>query len=182
MKKLICFVFVALICVFNLKAKEEPGTPLVCDTVIQVPGKSADQLFKIVKSWFPNNAPSYVNFERFSNEQNQMIIDNCIIDFEVINLTWHSLTGRINYKTEVAVRDGRVRLKMFDFYHSSRNEGWSEGLIYMNGPNPDIKGLRKKQNSEMQKRANKILIPLIESYKKSLSEAVTSNNMFEDDW
>lgn len=181
---IIMTVLAVFICSFTASAKDKaPGTPLVCDTVMQAPNLTAEQIYNNAKVWFANNMRSANDVIQLDDPANKHIIGKAIFDFKVNNLTWGSLTGVIRFTIELAARDGRYKLKVHDFTHEAFRDGWSEGLVYVNGPNPNVKGLRKKQNSEMQKRAVEVCIKNLASMLVSLQEAMAGNSSVTDeDW
>lgn len=174
----------AVIMAFSASAKDNtPGVPLECDTVLQAPDLTADQIYSNVKTWFANNMRSANNVIQLDDTANRHIIGKANLEFKVNNMTWSSLTGIIRFSIDIAARDGRFRVKLSDFSHEAFRDGWTEGPVYVNGPNPNVKGLRKKQNSEMQKRAGKLCQENIDYILNSLQESMSGNSSVSDgDW
>ena len=183
MKKIL-LIMGALMVMLSASAKDNTsGVPLVCDTVLQAQNLTADQIYSNVKTWFANNMRSANDVIQLDDQANKHIIGKSNLEFNVNNLTWGSLTGRIWFTIDIAARDGRYRVKLSDFNHEALRDGWTEGLVYVNGPNPNVKGLRKKQNSEMQKRAGKLCTDNIAFILASLQDAMSGNNSVNDgDW
>lgn len=183
MKKFL-FFFVTLLVCFSASAKDsEPGVPLVCDTVLQAPNLTAEQIYGNLKVWFANNMRSANNVIQLDDAANKHIIGKSNVDLTVNNMTWYCLTGVIRFTIDIAARDGRYRVRLADFTHEAFKDGWTEGPVYVNGPNPHIKGLRKKQNSEMQKRAGKVCLETIDNILFTLQDAMAGNNsVTTDDW
>lgn len=184
MKKLLLLCTILLLPVVALAKDKEPGTPLECDTVLVASGLSAGQIYQNLKVWFANNMRSAQNVIQLDDAANKHIIGKANIEMKVNNMTWSSLTGIIRFTIDVAARDGRFRLRMSDFSHEAYKDGWTEGTVYVNGPNPNIKGLRKKQNSEMQKRALPLCIDQIAYTIASMQGVMTGNNntTTDGDW
>lgn len=182
--RIVIVALMAVSCTLPTSAKEQaPGTPLVCDTVMCAPNLTADQIYNNVKVWFANNMRSANNVIQLDDTENKHIIGKANMEFNVNNLTWSSLTGRIWFTIDIAAREGRYRVKLSDFNHEAFRDGWTEGIVYINGPNPNVKGLRKKQNSEMQKRAGKLCIDNIAFILASLQDAMSGNASVNDgDW
>lgn len=183
MKKIL-FLMAAVILAFSTAAKDNiPGVPLECDTVLQAPDLTADQIYSNVKTWFANNMRSANNVIQLDDAANRHIIGKANLEFKVNNMTWSNLTGSIWFTIDIAARDGRFRVKLSDFNHEALRDGWTEGPVYVNGPNPNVKGLRKKQNSEMQKRAGKLCQENIDYILNSLQESMSGNSSVSDgDW
>lgn len=184
MKKILFLMAALLTLAFSSAAKDKtPGVPLECDTVLQAPGLTADQIYTNVKTWFANNMRSANNVIQLDDAANRHIIGKANIEFKVNNFTWSNLTGNIWFTIDIAARDGRFRVKLSDFNHEALRDGWTEGTVYVNGPNPNVKGLRKKQNSEMQKRAGKVCVENIAYILVTLQEAMSGNSSVSDgDW
>lgn len=167
----------------SFAAPKKPGVPLVCDTVFQAPGLSADKIYDNLKAWFAQRMRSANDVIQLDDKENHHIIGKAVISMEVKNLTWSCLTGRIRFMIDIAARDGRYRVLVSGFEHETDREGWSEGPVYVNGPNPNIKGLRKKQNSEMQKRAVPLCIDALASIFVTLQQSMEGkSNIVDDDW
>lgn len=176
MKKIL-LVLTMLISAFTVSAKDKAsGQPLVCDTVLQAPGLTADQIYNKAKTWLANNMPDATNIIQLDDDVNKHIISKGTLGFEVKHLTLSSLTGYIRFNIDIAARDGRYRVRFSDFNHEAVRDGWSEGPVYVNGPNPNVKGLRKIQNSEMQKRAGVLCAESIQNFLKTLQEAMSGNS------
>ncbi len=187
MKKLLSLVAIAMLSIFfsnGLSAKDnKAGVPLVCDTVLQAPGLTADQIYNNVKIWFANSMRSANDVIQLDDPASKHVIGKAAIPMNVKNMTWYCLTGHIRYKIDIAARDGRYRVIMSNFMHEAPKDGWSEGPVYVNGPNPEVKGLHKRQNSEMQKRALPLCIDAIASTIVSLQDTMAGNaSATEDEW
>lgn len=176
---------ILLLCCISTSAKPKaPGVPLVCDTVLQAPDLNADQIYDNFKIWFANKMRSANDVIQLEDPDKKHIIGKSGFAFNVDNMTWHCLTGVIRFTIEIAARDGRYRLKIHDFYHQAFRDGWSEGPVFVGGPNPAVKGLRKKQNSEMQKRAIGVCAKNIADIIVSLQETMLGKASVttDDDW
>lgn len=183
--RLFVTILVTALGIFAASAKEQlPGTPLVCDTVMQAPNLTADQIYNNVKVWFANNMRSANDVIQLDDAANRHVIGKANFEFKVNNMTWGSLTGVIRFTIDIAARDGRYRVRLSDFTHEAFRDGWTEGIVYVNGPNPNVKGLRKKQNSEMQKRAAPLCVDNIASILVSLQEAMSGNSssVVDEEW
>lgn len=182
--RIIVLLIVAVVCTIPVYAKDEtPGVPLSCDTVIQVKDVSATQIYTSLRTWFADYMRSANSVIQLEDATNNHLIGKCNFDFTVNNITWKSLTGVIRVTIDVAARDGRFRVKIYDFQHEAFMNGWSEGIVYTGGPNPNISGIRKKQNSEMQKRAEPICKVNIAAILASMQEAVAApSSAADDEW
>lgn len=122
--RLFVTILVTALGIFAASAKEQlPGTPLVCDTVMQAPNLTADQIYNNVKIWFANNMRSANDVIQLDDISNKHLIGKANIDFKVNNMTWSNLTGVIRFTIDIAARDGRYRVKIFDFTHEAFRDG-----------------------------------------------------------
>ena len=125
MKKILLLMTLMIIA-FSASAKDNtPGVPLECDTVLQAPDLTADQIYANVKTWFANNMRSANNVIQLDDAANRHIIGKANIEFKVNNMTWSSLTGSIWFTIDIATRDGRFRVKLYDFNHEALRDGWT---------------------------------------------------------
>lgn len=186
MKK-ICLLLLSLIVISGVKA-EEYGQPLTVDEVIQAPGKTASEIYTSVKVWFANAMRSAQHVIQYDDAATAHIIGKVSVPFEVGGMTWYMLSGHIDFTIDVQARDGRFRVRMYDFMHEANpnkyGDAWDEGRVYINGPSAEVRPRHQRQNSEMQKRAADLLLPIIDTMLNTLEAAANgaSANPADDDW
>lgn len=186
MKK-ICLLLLSLIVISGVKA-EEYGQPLTVDEVIQAPGKTTSEIYTSVKVWFANAMRSAQHVIQYDDAATAHIIGKVSVPFEVGGMTWYMLSGHIDFTIDVQARDGRFRVRMYDFMHEANpnkyGDAWDEGRVYINGPSAEVRPRHQRQNSEMQKRAADLLLPIIDTMLNTLEAAANgaSANPADDDW
>lgn len=186
MKK-ICLLLLSLIVITGVKA-EEYGQPLTVDEVIQAPGKTVSEIYTSVKVWFANAMRSAQHVIQYDDAATAHIIGKVSVPFEVGGMTWYMLSGHIDFTIDVQARDGRFRVRMYDFMHEANpnkyGDAWDEGRVYINGPSAEVRPRHQRQNNEMQKRAAELLLPMIDTMLNTLEAAANgaSANPADDDW
>lgn len=180
---LIIMTFAAFLPQLTTAKEKVVATPLQCDTVIQAQGLTAEQIYTNLNVWFADNMRSANAVIQLDDKENCHIIGKTSLPFEVNHFTWAYLTGLIHYTIDVAARDGRFKVVIRDFIHESNTKGWSEGLVFDGGHNPEVKGMRKHQNAEMNKRASKLCKEYIPIIIKTMQTAVAGKStVTEEDW
>lgn len=185
MKK-ICLLLLSLIVISGVKA-EEYGQPLTVDEVIQAPGKTASEIYTSVKVWFANAMRSAQHVIQYDDAATAHIIGKANMEFNVKG-TYYMLSGHIDFTIDVQARNGRFRVRMYDFMHEANpnkyGDAWDEGRVYINGPSPEARPMHGRQNAQMQKRALEMLLPNIDTMLNTLEAAANgvSANPADDDW
>jgi len=183
MKKIILFLIFA-ICLCNAKAQKAYER----DTVIQVPGKSIEQIYEGLRTWFISS------FEKDSRDiiqvddpANGSIVTKLHFPFVIKHLTWAGGSGYVTCMLDLKIREGRYKIKLYDFIHTSTNNpnvtNWNVGLVTEELPKEWEKGMKYKQEREVYKRlfpkvttfADAIILS-IDAYMKSFTPSE------EEDW
>lgn len=157
------------------------------EKVIQVPGKTADEIAACAENWLAVElAQLGAEVTRVGDE----VIAPLIIDFKINNITYSAGSGLLTGKVTIKCRDGRCKIIMDDFRHASTNpqysDWWSMGTILQETPEAWQKGLKWKQKREVYKRVLEYLeknsgqlFVNAESGIPACSAAKSSSN---DDW
>lgn len=183
MKK-IFFLFAALLCFVSAKAQDD--NEIVVDTVIQVPGVDAAKIYSSLRLWFIE-AAKYDSRAvlQVDKKDDGLLQGRMSHEFVVNNMTWSSLSGYISAIIDVRIRDGRYKMRMYNFEHRSTapqfTAQWCQGRIYKKAPD-SLKGMAKKPYNKMLDKA----LPLISIWTKSIiqgsKDAISSEKKVEDDW
>jgi len=172
---LLLFVFCAS-CSFAQK-------PIECDTIIECPGLTADQIYSRMKYFVADNFKSAQNVIQLDDKEEHHLLCKGNIRLEVRSLTWSMLDGVINFTLDLQAKDGKYRLIMRDFYHDNFNkkfgERWSMGYVYTEVPDGFKKG--KKPYNEMKKRAMPLIIDTMAMTIAKLSHSI-SESPKNSDW
>lgn len=184
MKKFL-FIIVYLCFSFSCFAKDEVhGQPIKCDTVLVAEDISAHQIYNSVKIWFAKNMKSAQHVIQMDDAASSHIIGKAAIDFPVKHMTWHMLSGVIHFTIDVQAKDGRYKVKFYDFIHENTDkrygDSWSEGIVYDSGKPDNLRTGHGKQYSEMQKRAVPLINESIKQMISSLEQEVANYSSTED--
>ena len=72
-----------LLVVVSGSAKDNTaGVPLECDTVLQAPDMTADQIYSNIKTWFANNMRSANNVIQLDDPATKHIIGKANLEFK----------------------------------------------------------------------------------------------------
>lgn len=180
MKKIALFVML-LLCAITAQAQSKPFS---CDTVIYASGRDEYQLYESILMWFDNLDPTKAEaYDLRFDKENLTVIGKIDIDFNVSNLTWYAMSGKIKMTVNVAARYGRVRFIATDVVHEAGTKGWTEGLIMDEIPAEKNKGIGGKQHREVYKRAKKEVQNWFETQAASLASYLNMYQSIQDgDW
>ena len=188
MKKFALLFFFLLSVALN--AQDDGVKPLELDTVIQVNDASKQQIYDGLKTWFVENAKVDSRFLLQIDNKDDGLLQGKLT-YEVVwnNLTWAALTGYVEIVFNIQIREGRFRLKLYNVTHISTEPNrnfarqWSQGLVYIGGYPPHIKGLAKKPYSKMQDKVIPLFkvesLSMINSMKNNIVSGASNDN---DDW
>lgn len=180
MRKFI-LLFVALVASIGMRAGEI-GRPLEVDTIIQMPNVTADQIYAGAKTWLATAVVDSKSVIRLDDPVNHHLIGKSNLSFKVDNMMYKSLTGHIDFVLDVQAREGRMRVKIYDFEHKSDdNPGpydWNMGPVYIGGERPDAPKISYKQ---MQKRAIPLILRNINQIIQGLQSSARTASV-DDDW
>lgn len=187
MKKFLLVVTLLSVCLSSFAKEDVIGKPMACDTVLKAEGISASQIYSGAKAWFAKNMRSAQDVIQLDDAANAHIIGKANIDFPVKSMTWHMLSGVIDFTIEIQAKDGRFKLKLYNFIHKNNDkrygDAWSEGLVYYGGKPENLRKGHGKQYEEMQKRALPLIIDnmarIISSLQEEIKNSADANN---DDW
>ena len=186
MKKLILLLFIALGCFMPNQVLAEDTDEIVVDTVIQVPGVDAAKIYSCLRLWFIEAAKYDSRAVLQVDKEDEGLLQGRMSQgIEFRSLTWKSLTGYISAIIDVRIRDGRYKMRMYNFEHRSIapqfTSQWSQGIIYKKVPS-SLTGLKKAPYNRLLSKA----LPLIDEWTKSIIEgskkSITVPKSSEDDW
>lgn len=148
-------LFILLVLIGITCHAQNGSTPIIEDSVFQYSGRSADELYSQLKLFVARSFKTSKVIQMDDPTSHRLVVKGNI-DFPVNNLTWHELTGVINFSMELQAKDGRFRVKLYGFEHESFNrqyKSWTMGPIYVEESPSCIKWLLKKQYKAMHTRA-----------------------------
>ncbi len=180
MKKLF-IILMGLMISISAIAQEELK-PLTITKVVQCEGKTATELYSLVKQWMLTfyNAPEKVI--QLDDPNNNYLGCTAATDFKFMS----GLSGIIRYNLIIETRDGRLRFQLKNIIHSSTNGDngdWCNlGTIYEN-EKPYSKGMNHGQKNRANAAAVKEFIKMGESIELTLKDYVTKASAdTNDDW
>ena len=132
MKKIFLFL-VLLLSVLGASAQEKP---LEFSEVIQAEGKSAQELYVIVKAWVATNFRSANAVIQMDDKESGILIGKSYFDYRAPKgMIYRFIDGYISFTLNVQTRQGRYKVTLNDFRHESLDPHsyyrsiWSFGLI-----------------------------------------------------
>lgn len=164
--------------------------PLSYSEVIQQEGKSSSEIYKNVKRWFANTFRSAQDVIQYDGAGEE-VSGKAAINYEEKNLTYAAASGLVYYNIDVKVKEGRLRIVIDNFIHTSTHptwgKQWSIGLIYKNKPSDDelksiVHGLSKKQYRGVDERVRPICLQEISSLVASIKNFMAQQQQEDDNW
>lgn len=129
MKKIL--ILMALMLSIGVKAQE---MQIECDSVIQVPGKTAQEIYPLVKVWVAENFKSANSVIQLDAPENGVLICKGSFSYKAPGgSTYRVLDGHVDFTLKIQLKDGRCKITVSDFTHHSDDlrwrDTWSLGLI-----------------------------------------------------
>lgn len=154
------------------------------DSVIQAPGKSAQEIAKCATQWA---STAFAQFSPAISTTDDSVIINVVLPFNINNLSYAPGSGSITGAITVRARDGRFKIGFDQFNHTSSciqsQDWWSMGLILEDIPEQWVKGWKWKQKREVYKRILEKLNQLADSIFESAGNNIPScSPIIEKDW
>lgn len=172
MKKVFIVLMMALLSL-GIQAQE----PLVFEQVITKEGKTAGELYSLIKRWVATNYKSAKNVIQLDTQDKEIMLKPKI-DFQEKSLTWAAASGYIDYTVDFLIKDDRFKVIIGPFSHVSTHykwgKEWSNGVIYKEEitdellDNIGIKKIARKQYRAIDKRVRPLTKNEIETIMYSL--------------
>ncbi|HDY88494.1 MAG TPA: DUF4468 domain-containing protein [bacterium] len=158
---------------------------LTFDRVIEVDSASQLSLYKSAKAWFGEKYKSANEVIQISDQDEGLIIARGSMSVYLTGIKYACYTGRLSYKIKVQTKEGRFKVELTTFDHTTKpgnSSSCSLGLITTSDECP-MSSIGKKARNEAwnfikedcKKYANQIF-KSIEDYTASEAEGE------EDDW
>ncbi|KAA6348476.1 hypothetical protein EZS27_004076 [termite gut metagenome] len=130
MKKIV--VLICLCVAATLGYAQE--NPLSFEEVIQEEGKSAKELYTIIKTWVASNFKSANDVIQMDDSESGILICKGNISYKAPGgMSYRYIDGHINFTLKAQTKDGRCKIIVSDFTHFSEDlqeaKTWSFGLI-----------------------------------------------------
>lgn len=138
--------------------------------VVDVNGKSKDQLYDESKIWIAKNFKSANSVIQYENKTDGKILGKGAIPFPCEGFIDCSAFGKdkVNFTIQIETKDNKARIVVSDFSATS--------LTYVQGGINNIGRERPIQILEHQQRVDKKMRALIEQYKSDITSVKTESN------
>lgn len=129
MKKML-LIFIMLITAMLSYANE----PLARDSVIQASGLTAQQIYDSLKKWFVANAKYDSRYIiEHDDAANKHLVGKMNFRYQAKHINYAPGSGHISVVIEIMARDGRFKIRMTNFCHTSEHpkfaNNWSVGTV-----------------------------------------------------
>lgn len=158
------------------------------ERVIQAPGKSVEDIYKSLKTWFVENAKyDSRNILQIDNKADGELVGKASVQIEFKNLTWNALSGTITFVVDIKMKENRFKVRLYQFSHQ-RNDltlssSWDQGIIYKEIPADRKSGVKWKAYRTLSEKALPMLNTWCEdtfaTMEKKVNSAVTKD---DDNW
>lgn len=187
MKKVL-IVFMMALMSLGAQAQE----PLVFEQVVTKEGKTAEQIYDLVKRWIASTYKSAKDVIQLDTPNKELTL-KAKIEYKEKSMTWAAASGYIDYTVDFLIKDNRFKVIIGPFSHVSTHykwgDQWSNGLLYKGEPNDElfetlgIKKIARKQYREIDKRVKPLTKTEIETIMYSLLNKLDDNAESNDkDW
>lgn len=187
MKKIITLI-VWVLMGLNCQAQE----PLVFEQVITKEGKTAEEIYNLIKRWVATSYNSAKDVIQLDNPSKEITL-KAKIDYKESSMTWAAASGYIDYTVDFLIKDNRFKVIIGPFSHVSTHlkwgKEWSNGLLYKGELTDElldsigIKKIARKQYKAIDKRVRPLTKNEIETIMFSLLNKLDDSTGSNDkDW
>lgn len=161
--------------------------PISKDSVIQVPGITAEQIYQRINTWFVSFAKhDSRSLIQLKEDDKKHLVGTFSFAYHDNSLSYLNMEGYITAVFDITARDGRYRVKCSQYSHfSSKKPGdrdFEIGILYAEMPE-DTPGMTRRMS---YKHLLKKVKPMIESQWQSMLSgmlsAVKTETSVEEDW
>jgi hypothetical protein len=177
MKKLVLIILIAICSSSAFSQSETSVFPLNPDTgeiyyseVINVEGKTKDDLFLSAKTWFVNAFKSSNDVIQLNDKEEGVIIGKGLLELN---------KGIVNFSVKLSVKEERYKYEIYDLIYESSVGGYNFDLKQENP-----KGILKSMWVSAWKKDREATLNEIHSLKTSLIKEISSNKIVlkKDTW
>ncbi len=156
--------------------------PLVITEVVQCEGKTAQELYSLVKQWMLNFYDAPDKAIQLDDPSNNYIGCTAATDFQFMS----GLSGTIRYNLTIETRDGRLRFQLKNIIHKSSNGdtgAWCNLGTILDAENPYDKGTNKGQKNKANAKAVSMFKDMAKTISVSMKDYIAnSGSDTNDDW
>lgn len=187
MKKVFIVLMMAL---FSLGSQAQE--PLVFEQVVTKEGKTAGELYSLIKRWVATTYKSAKDVIQLDTQDKEITL-KAKIEYQEKSMTWAAASGYIDYTVDFLIKDDRFKVIIGPFSHVSTHykwgKEWSNGVIYKGEITDEllnqigIKKIARKQYREIDKRVRPLTKTEIEKIMYSLINKLDNvEKSDEKDW
>ena len=178
MKKIIIALLLPL-CTF---AQEQYGF----SEVFKVPGKNADEIYVMMKSWVAESYRSANHVVQMDDRSSAKIILRPKIKYAPTAINQACYTGWISYTVSIEARDERFKVDVYQFVHEANNQNVSSctfGLITTSDTYKDS-GIGKGTYNRHYRKCKEFLGDHFSDYYNQIEEYIQRADFTDknDDW
>ena len=175
---------------FNLcLLAQESSNAIVRDSIIKVDGYSTKQIYDGVKTWFVENAKYDSRAILQIDKEDEGILQGKVsIPVEWHSMTWWCLTGYVSSIFYIQIKEGRFRVKFYNFTHFSTVappavlQKWCMGEVLDEGYPESLKSGLKPAYNHMRKRVRPLIYTNTSQWFKDMKTSVEQGSRVEEDW
>lgn len=158
---------------------------LTFEKVIQVDSASQLDIYKKAKAWFGETYKSANEVIQTSDEEQGLIIGRGSMTVTLSGMKYMCYSGRLSYKIKVQTKDGRFKVELTSFDHTTKpgnSSACSLGLITTSDECP-ISGPGKKARNEAWNLIKQDCLKYSNGMFQSIEEyTLQENENKNDDW
>lgn len=173
--------FVSVLCSYA-------NEPFARDSVLQANGLTSQQIYESLKKWFITNAKYDSRYIiEHDDKENKHLVGRMNFNYKANSMSWAAGSGHISVVIEIMARDGRFKIRLSDFRHTSEHpkysDHWSIGTVTTEIPEEWASGFKTKQQRETYKRVLPRCQEIADLLIHDIAEyAVDFKPIEEDDW
>lgn len=183
MKKILLILFLVTTALYSYA-----NEPFARDSVIQASGLSSQQIYESLKKWFITNAKYDSRYIiEHDDVTNKHLVGRMNFNYKANSVNWSAGSGHISVVIEIMARDGRFKIRLSDFKHTSEHpqyaDHWSLGTVTTEIPEEWASGWKTKQQRETYKRVLPRCQEIADMLIHDISEyAVDFKPIEDEDW
>lgn len=156
------------------------------EKVIQAPGKSIEDIYKSLKTWFVENSKyDSRNILQIDSKDEGQLMGKANISITFNGMTWSPMNGTISFIVDIKIKDERFKAKFYQFSHERNNLSlspkWDQGIVYAEIPEERKSGLKWKPYRVFMEKAIPMLDTWCEDTFNNWELKVNTSSKKEDD-
>lgn len=183
MRKFLSTILFAILSL-SLFAQNEP---IQNDSVLQVPNVSSDQIYQRINAWFVSFAKhDSRSLIQLQDDEKKHIVGSFSFPYHDNALSYLNMEGYITAVFDITARDGRFRVKCYQYSHSSSkapgNQDFEMGILYNDVPDNTTGMTRRMSYKHILKKVKPLINTQWLSMLSEMEKAVNTQLTTEEDW